>query len=155
MSRYPDSIERSRREIDRINAGLGDPDAKVRMVKWRELDRLEAAEQRGAGSQRGPIDTPETSRKKGSKGISPATTVAVKALAAVLHEEGGGKTARAFARRAAERAQSLSLPGADSLQPEGSSMRALAQAMIDGVAAADAAPEERETGQNRPNPATR
>jgi hypothetical protein len=82
-------------------------------------------------------DQANTSRIK-SKGTAPATLFAIQAIAALIHLHGSAPPkALSLARRAATRAQELGLPGADSLNPDGSAMRDIARAFLDGIAAAD------------------
>jgi hypothetical protein len=73
-----------------------------------------------------------------SKGTAPNTLHAIRAMAAVFHSEGSNTDkALTFAKRAAEKAQELDLPGANSLNPDGSTMREIAAAFLEGVGAAD------------------
>jgi hypothetical protein len=84
------------------------------------------------------IPARQASSRKSNKPLSDTTINATRALAAVLHREGiepQPASPSRFAKRARELAEELDLPGWDALTPEGSLMRSLAQAMIEGVQA--------------------
>ncbi len=91
------------------------------------------------------IPVRQASSKGSNKPLTALTTIATQALAAVLYREGIGPqpTASRLAKRACELAEELDLPGWDVLSPRGSSLRSLAQAVIDGVRAEDAKLEKR------------
>jgi hypothetical protein len=84
------------------------------------------------------IPAQQASSRKSNKPLSDTTINATRALAAALHREGiepQPASPSRFAKRARELAEELDLPGWDALTPEGSLMRSLAQAMIEGVQA--------------------
>ena len=91
------------------------------------------------------IPVRQASSKGSNKPLTALTIIATRALAAVLHREGIGPqpTASRLARRACEVAHELNLTGCDALTPDSSTIRSLAQALIDGVRAEDAKPEKR------------
>jgi len=80
------------------------------------------------------------SRSGKSKGTAPATLLAVAAIAAVIYDDSSfPRRAAPLAKRAANKAQELSLEGADVLNPNGSSMRDIASAFLRGIEKVDAA----------------
>ena len=92
----------------------------------------------GAAAVGTSVPAQQASRRKSNKPLSDTTINATRALAAALHREGiepEPASPSRFAKRACELAEELALPGWNALTPEGSPMRSLAQAMIEGVQA--------------------
>ena len=134
--------------------GMADLDMKERVVRRKRLALQEQAllrEQAAAAAAPVPphLADPKApaprskgaaSSSRGGKSVSDATLQAVRAIAAGVHEGAAVRqSALGLAKAAAVRAQELELPGADALNPAGSSMRDVAQAVLEGIGASEAA----------------
>jgi hypothetical protein len=141
-------LEAMQARLDEEKARTGDLDAIARILK-RQLNRRTeeqiAAMPPAEGAVMGQVgEAHQTSatRRRRSKGVADNTLHAIRAMAAVMHLEGISRpNAKALATRAAEIAQQLKLPGANALNPHGSSMREIADAVLEGIAAAERDPD--------------
>jgi hypothetical protein len=136
-------IETEQERVDRELARMGDLGAierslqreriKLERERIKQLKQSMPAAITAADVGQASVPAAPTAKAR-SKGVSATTLHATRAFGAYLYSERKiPRTAKGLAKAVAEKAAKSGLPGADTLNHEGSSMRDLAKAFLEGI----------------------